>query len=113
MNGKEYIADAFWSDSEPGYINGSLFETDERGHFELVTSEFNNGYTDIADYVLSLARDYTPLKEPAARFIAECLFELNTYRDYIEALEEGAVAAASIDKCINEEKKAIKEVDSL
>lgn len=31
MNGKEYIADAFWSDSEPGYINGSLFEIGEGG----------------------------------------------------------------------------------
>lgn len=91
MNGKEYIADAFWSDSEPGYINGSLFEIGEDGHFELITSEFNNGYLDVADYVVRLARDCTPLQAPDIRFVAECSFELDAYEEYAEALKEGSV----------------------
>ena len=96
MNGKEYIADAFWSDSEPGYINGSLFEIGEGGHFELIASEFNNGYLDVADYVVRLARDCTPLQAPDIRFVAECFFELDTYEEYIEALREGAVDGGPI-----------------
>ena len=95
-NGKEYIVDAFWSDSEPGYINGSLFETGEDGRFELITSEFNNGYLDIGDYVLGLAQDYTPLQAPDIQFVAECFFELDTYEEYIEALREGAVDGGPI-----------------
>ena len=96
MNGKEYIADAFWSDSEPGYINGSLFETGEDGHFELITSEFNNGYLDVADYVLRLAQDYTPLQAPDIQFVAECSFEPDTYEEYVEALKEGSVYGSPI-----------------
>ena len=96
MNGKEYIADAFWSDSEPGYINGSLFEIGEGGHFELITSEFNNGYLDVADYVVRLARDCTPLQAPDIRFVAECSFELDTYEEYAEALKEGSVDGGPI-----------------
>ena len=73
-----------------------MFEIGEGGHFELIASEFNNGYLDVADYVVRLARDCTPLQAPDIRFVVECSFELDTYEEYIEALREGSVDGGPI-----------------
>lgn len=86
--GTLYVANAFWSEQEPGYVNHGVFAV-KGDEFEMLTSGFYNGYLEIEDCVRDLARDFTPLENPDIRFVADCSREFDTAEEYREALDEG------------------------
>ncbi len=88
MEGREYIANVFRSDEEPGYLNFGLFNIDD-GQLYVIESGFYNGYESIEDCVRDLAADEVMLKSADIRFVADCSWEINSIEEYQEALEEG------------------------
>lgn len=87
-DGKEYVANVFWSDAEPGYVNFGVFAI-ESGQMRVIDSGFYDGYESIEDCVRDLAADEVMLKSPDIKFVADCSWETNSIEEYREALEEG------------------------
>ena len=86
--GKEYVANVFRSDAEPGYLNFGLFAI-QGDQMEIVESGFYDGYESIEDCVRDLAADGTMLNVADIRFVAHCSWEINSMEEYREALNEG------------------------
>lgn len=109
LDGKEYVANAFWSAEEPGYVNHGVFAIGGE-QMEILTSGFYNGYLTIEDCVRDLASDFTPLEKPDIQFVAFCSQEFDTVSDYRDALEEGALGKSipvpSWDQVIAENQSA-------
>ena len=89
-DGVDYVANAFWSEEEPGYVNHSVFAI-SGDEMEILTSGFYNGYLTIEDCVRDLAQDFTPLEKPEITFGAYCSWEFDTVDEYRQAFEEGSL----------------------
>ncbi len=87
-DGREYVANVFWSDGEPGYVNFGVFAI-ESGQMRIIDSGFYNGYETIEDCVRDLAADEVMLKSADIKFVADCSWEISSIEEYREALEEG------------------------
>ena len=87
-DGVDYVANAFWSEEEPGYVNHGVFAI-RNDEMEVLTSGFYNGYLTIEDCVRDLASDFTPLENPNITFEAYCSWEFDTADEYRASLHEG------------------------
>ena len=108
-DGKLYVANAFWSDEEPGYVNHGVFAI-EGDQMEILTSGFYNGYLTIEDCVRDLASDFTPVENADIQYVADCSWEFDTVSEYREALEDGKleapVSVPSWQQIVDEEQRA-------
>ena len=90
LAGTDYVVNAFWSDTEPGYINYGVFAV-QGEQMDILTSGFFNGYTAIEDAVRDLADEFMPPGSSQIRFLAYCDREFNLAAEYREALDEGRI----------------------
>ena len=87
--GKTYIANAFWSDVEPGYANMGVFEVDLKSEsLEILTSGFYNGYLTIEECVECESLEVAPLDAVKLEHICSCNWEFDNFTEFAEALDE-------------------------
>lgn len=96
-NGKVYVANAFWSDSEPGYASFSVFEVDlAKETLDVLTSGYYNGYLSIEGCIRGEAFDRASGEPTSFEYICSCSWEIDTFEDLASALDEHDLPLAAL-----------------
>lgn len=94
--GKEVVANAFWSEDSPGYINFAVFAKGPDELFEELDGGLYNGYLTIESCIQDLADTYVPQEDQNIQFQATCSWQIESIEEYQEALEDGALDGGAI-----------------
>ncbi|MGN0261934.1 MAG: hypothetical protein ACI4B9_03695 [Eggerthellaceae bacterium] len=94
--GKEIVANAFWSEDSPGYVNFAVFEKGPDGLFEEIDGGLYNGYLTIESCIQDLADTYVSQEDQNIQLQAACNWQVESLEEYQNALEDGALDGGTI-----------------